>query len=88
MTRALPQEAVPYSREQAAPLPRVWVLLGYGTGGNNQLLSLARALGWPYEIKRLSYNILNYTPNTLLGASRITVTRRRSNALTPPWPDV
>lgn len=88
MSRALPKEAVPYHGRQTTPLPRVWVLLGYGAGGNNQLLCLAHALGWPYETKHLRYNILNNTPNTLLGASKFSVNRRRSDVLAPPWPDV
>jgi mitochondrial fission protein ELM1 len=88
MSRALSKETVPYHGWQITPLPRVWVLLGYGAGGNNQLMCLARALGWPFETKRLSYNKLNYIPNTLLGASKISVDRRRSDVLMPPWPDV
>jgi mitochondrial fission protein ELM1 len=88
MSQALSKEAVSHQGQQVTPLPRVWVLLGYGTGGNSQLLCLARALGWPYQTKRLKYNKFNYIPNTLLGASRLTLNRRRSDALTPPWPDV
>ncbi len=72
----------------ALPPPRVWVLLGYGAGGNAQLLQLARALGWPYEAKRMRYNALNRCPNLLLGASRLTVDTRNSEPLEPPWPDL
>jgi mitochondrial fission protein ELM1 len=68
--------------------PRVWVLLGRGTGGNGQMLSLADALGWPYEAKRLVHNALHVVPNLLLGASRVSVDRRRSDPLEPPWPDL
>jgi mitochondrial fission protein ELM1 len=68
--------------------PRVWVLLGKGAGGNGQMLSLAEGLGWPYEAKQLVYTFLNLCPNMLLGASRMTLDRRRSSALEPPWPDL
>jgi mitochondrial fission protein ELM1 len=68
--------------------PLVWVLLGKGTGGNGQMLSLAEALGWPYETRRLVHNPLHVVPNLLLGASRVSVDRRRSDPLEPPWPDL
>jgi mitochondrial fission protein ELM1 len=67
--------------------PRVWVLLGRGVGGNGQMLSVAEALGWPYEAKRLSYNALNLLPNLVLGATRATLARG-SDPLGPPWPDL
>lgn len=71
-----------------APSPKVWVLFGKGAGGNAQMLNLARALGWPFEVKRLVYNPLNHCPNVLLGASLASVDRRRSAPLEPPWPDL
>lgn len=74
--------------EPAAHVPRVWVLFGKGTGGNGQMQSLADALGWPYEIKQLRHNFLNHLPTIVLGASRVTLDRRRSSPLVPPWPDV
>ena len=68
--------------------PRVWVLLGKGQGGNAQMLNLAQALGWPFETRQLYHNAWNRLPNLLLGASRLSVDRARSDALTPPWPDL
>jgi mitochondrial fission protein ELM1 len=62
--------------------------LGQGAGGNDQLQGLARALKWPFDVKRLRYNALNYIPNPLLGASCMTVDRARSDPLAAPWPDV
>ena len=80
---------VPDARDMAAaPTPRVWVLLGEGAGGNAQMLRLADALGWPYLAKQMRYNPLNYLPNPLLGASIRTLDKRRSDPLTPPWPDL
>jgi len=71
-----------------AVLPRVWVLLGKGVGGNGQMKSLAQALGWPYDAKHLVFNRLSYCPNVLLGAAVITLDQRRSSPLRPPWPDL
>src|SRR5262249_30589576 len=68
--------------------PKVWVLLGAKAGGNGQMTSLADALGWPYEAKQLVYNPLNRCPNLLLGASLISLNRRKSSLLTAPWPDL
>jgi mitochondrial fission protein ELM1 len=68
--------------------PKVWVLLGTKAGGNGQLISLADALGWPYETKQLVYNWLNRCPNILLGPSLISLDRRKSSPLLPPWPDL
>ena len=72
---------------QVSSNPTVWVLLGKGVGGNGQMLSLASALGWPYQAKRLSYNPLNVVPNLFLGASRLSLARD-SDPLEPPWPDL
>jgi mitochondrial fission protein ELM1 len=52
------------------------------------MLSLAEALGWPSESKQLVHNTLHVLPNLVLGASRVTVDRRRSDPLEPPWPDL
>ena len=68
--------------------PKVWVLLGAKAGGNGQLTSLANALGWPYETKQLVFNPLNRCPNLLLGASLLSLNRRKSSLLTAPWPDL
>jgi len=69
-------------------LPRVWVLLGKGAGGNGQMVSLAKELGWPYETKPLHYNRLSYCPNVLLDRTRLSLNGKGSDSLTPPWPDV
>jgi len=68
--------------------PRVWTLLADRAGGNGQLISLAEALGWPYERKTIAYNGLNRCPNVLLGATTATVRRSAVGQLRPPWPDL
>lgn len=49
--------------------PRVWALLGPHRGDNNQVLALARALGWPFEEKHLRYNQLRRLQPSWLGAT-------------------
>ncbi len=73
---------------RTAPRPRVWVLAGPRAGDRSQLLGLADALGWPYEIKNLEYNRWHMLPNWLLGASASTLDRSRSSVLAAPWPDL
>jgi mitochondrial fission protein ELM1 len=68
--------------------PKVWILLADRAGGNGQLISLAEALGWPYERKAIAYNWLNRCPNILLGATLATVRQSAASRLSPPWPDV
>jgi len=67
--------------------PRVWLLCGHKAGDNNQLLALADALDWPYEIKRMVYR-----PYELLlgrfGATLAGIDRKHSDPLAPPWPDL
>lgn len=71
----------------ASSVPRVWVLLGEGAGGNAQMCALADALGWPYETRQLSWNRLNHLPNPLIGAHAFTLDRQ-ADSLAPPWPDL
>jgi uncharacterized protein len=68
--------------------PKVWILLADRAGGNGQLISLAEALGWPYERKTIAYNWLNRCPNILLGATLATARPNAANQLQPPWPEV
>ncbi|MGH6958928.1 MAG: mitochondrial fission ELM1 family protein, partial [Dongiaceae bacterium] len=71
-----------------APAPKVWVLVGRRAGDRAQLLGLAEALGWPFEVKELAYNRLHNLPNLLLGASTATLDRNHSSPLAQPWPDL
>jgi len=68
--------------------PRVWVLLGAHTGDNKQLITLADALGWPYQTRELAFNPLRRLPNWALGTSILHLRRSRSDPLEPPWPDL
>jgi hypothetical protein len=68
--------------------PKVWILLADRAGGNGQLISLAEALGWPYERKAIAYNWLNRCPNVFLGATLMSARQESAAQLQPPWPDL
>jgi mitochondrial fission protein ELM1 len=74
--------------EARSRAPVVWVLSGQRAGDRAQMLALARALGWPFEEKRLVHNRWVWIPGLLLGASPATLDRRASQTLAPPWPDL
>ena len=40
-------------------MPRVWVLAAPRAGDATQVVALAEALGWPYELKRLAFKQLS-----------------------------
>jgi uncharacterized protein len=71
-----------------APPPRVWVMMGHKAGDNSQILALAEALGWPFEIKRLVYRPTELLTNLLAPLTLLGIVRRRSSPLAPPWPDL
>jgi mitochondrial fission protein ELM1 len=68
--------------------PRVWLLTGFRAGDKAQMVALAEALGWPFEIKRFAYKPYEFVTNILLGLKRAGVDWRRSDRLDPPWPDL
>lgn len=83
---ARPGETASGAGEGTAPL--VWLLLDDRPGHTTQAVGLAEALGWPYETKALAFTALNRIDNRLLGASRVSLDRKRSETLSPPWPDL
>lgn len=76
------------SETTQASAPLVWVLQTARAGDSAQARALADALGWPYELKTLSFNSLFNVPNRLLGASLMSLTAEARKALSPPWPDL
>ncbi|GIX29884.1 MAG: nucleoside-diphosphate sugar epimerase [Porticoccaceae bacterium] len=68
--------------------PRVWLLFGGKAGDNNQVLALAEALGWPFEVKRLVHRPWELAANLVLRVTLAGIDRRRSSPLEPPWPDL
>ncbi|MDH3667455.1 MAG: mitochondrial fission ELM1 family protein [Paracoccaceae bacterium] len=78
------------THERTSP-PLVWILAGRRTGDNLQLEVLADALGWPREVKRLSYRRSHFTWTPYygrLGPSTVPLTREALEGLVPPWPDL
>lgn len=69
------------------PAP-VWVLTDDKPGHTTQSIGLAEALGIPYDVKRLRFNLLSRLGHRLRGASRLGLSRTPSASLAPPWPDL
>src|SRR5262245_53567581 len=74
--------------KSALSTPRVWAVLCYRAGDNSQILALAEALGWPFEVKRLAYRRLGRAVDLWRGTTLLGIDRRRSSILGPPWPDL
>lgn len=87
VTVTLPEEGTAAEGARQAP-PRVWLLLDDRPGHTTQAVGLAEALGWPYETKSLAFTALNRIDNRVLGASLLSLDRKRSEDLSPPWPDL
>ena len=47
--------------------PKVWLMMGHRAGDNSQVLALAEALGWPFEVKRFVYRRTELLTNLLCG---------------------
>lgn len=77
---------VPRPRGRAQKPPLVWLLTGSRPGDNNQLLALAKALDWPFEIKRIEYNQLRRIPALRKGL--VSVAPGSREQIRPPWPDL
>jgi len=62
--------------------------MGHKAGDNNQILALAEALGWPFEIRQLVYRRTELLTNLLAGPTLRGLVRERSSPLEPPWPEL
>ncbi|HKP26002.1 MAG TPA: ELM1/GtrOC1 family putative glycosyltransferase [Dongiaceae bacterium] len=69
-------------------LPRVWALLSETPGDNAQVLALADALGWPFEIHRFKNRRGAMVANILLRATLPAMLEHVSGDFGPPWPDL
>lgn len=67
---------------------RVWVLAGEKPGDNAQLMSLAGALGWPFEVKQLRFRAPRSKLSALVGRERFPLDRAATSPLAAPWPDI
>jgi mitochondrial fission protein ELM1 len=68
--------------------PRVWVLVSDRAGDDAQSETLAGALGWPYQAKRMHFTGGNHFHHRIFGPSLRHVDLARSDTLEPPWPDL
>jgi mitochondrial fission protein ELM1 len=71
-----------------ASTPRVWLVSGYRAGERSQIIALAEALGWPYELKSLTYRKSGLLTSLLRGVGLRGVRADAASPLQPPWPDV
>jgi hypothetical protein len=74
--------------QHGASRPVTWVLTGYKAGDNAQVLALADALVWPYEVKRFDYRKTELLTNRLLAVTLAGIDRESSSELSAPWPDL
>ena len=76
------------SVQRDASRPVTWVLTGYKAGDNAQVLALADALGWRYDVKRFNYRKTELLTNRLLAVTLAGIDKTSSSELSPPWPDL
>jgi mitochondrial fission protein ELM1 len=74
------------SVQGGASRPVTWALTGYKAGDNAQVLALADALGWPYEVKRFNYRKTELLSNRLLAVTLAGIDKKSSSELVSPWP--
>jgi hypothetical protein len=68
--------------------PRVWLVTGYRAGERSQIIALAEALGWPFELKQLSYRRSEFLTSLFRGSDLRGIRLGGSSPLAPPWPDL
>ncbi|SLN76235.1 mitochondrial fission ELM1 family protein [Oceanibacterium hippocampi] len=68
--------------------PIVWLMMGHKAGDNSQVLAMAEALEWPFEIKRFVYQKYEIIPNFTFGPTLKGIVPEKSSRLEPPWPDL
>jgi len=68
--------------------PTVWVLKCHRPGDHAQSLALARALGWPFEVKDTDFHWYELFFALASWATLAGMDRSRSSRLAPPWPDL
>ena len=69
-------------------MPVIWLIDAYRAGERGQVRALADALGWPCEIKELSYRRHVFLPHVLGKSSLRGITAQSAALLRAPWPDL
>src|SRR3954452_3660556 len=88
------RDVQPTGDRQAGPGTRpagashVWVVACHREGDNAQMIGLAEALGWPFEVKRIIHRKRVSPRAMLLPATLASVDARRTGGLEPPSPDL
>jgi len=68
--------------------PAIWALVDDRAGNRSQVMGVAEAFGYPYELKELTYGPFARLPNVILGATFLGLNGPSKTELTPPWPDL
>jgi mitochondrial fission protein ELM1 len=89
-SEAIPSDKIDSTTTPTVPdrIPKVWLVMGYRAGESTQMLALAEALGWPFEIKYLAYRNFDFVPGLLRLRSLLGINRKKSSSLQAPWPDL
>jgi uncharacterized protein len=69
-------------------LPKVWLLASPHTGDNTQLKALAENLGWPFEIKTMSYKPGQTLARLCFGATLAGLAQAARAQIAAPFPDL
>jgi mitochondrial fission protein ELM1 len=75
-------------QQESVGKPRVWLLLGEKRGDNAQIINLAEAVRWDYEVRRLVVGAKWVTGKPKVRARIDHLDLDRSDALEGPWPDL
>ncbi len=73
-------------RQSTRQPAKIWAVLSYRAGENSQILGLAKALGEPFETKRLDYISWGALGNLARRVGLFGIDQSRSSPLAPPWP--
>ena len=87
MNQAVTTSSAPVDGAHAST-PRVWLVTGYRAGERSQIVALAEGLGWPFELKSLSYRKTEFRTSLLRGSDLRGIRLADSSPLQAPWPDL
>ena len=69
-------------------MPVIWLIDAYRAGERGQVRALVDALGWPCEVKVLSYRRHVFLPHVLGQSTLQGITSESAATLSAPWPDL
>jgi uncharacterized protein len=69
-------------------IPIVWLLASPHSGDNTQLFALAENLGWPFEVKHLTYQPWQGVTRLGARATQLGLTPKARKAIAAPFPDL